>query len=171
MKPSVGARLDQLARQLTPFALTVLAALFSVLPLHVPAWPAVAPAWALIAIYHWSLFRPDLMPAAAVFVIGVLYDALSGAPIGLNAAVFVIVHGVAVAQCRFFSGKSFAILWLGFALVSAAALALAWGLACLWNGHLIDPRALVFQHLVTLGCFPLLSGALLVWQRSVLRRV
>ena len=169
MRPTFWSKLDAWARQLTPFGLTVLLLLIGVVPLHVPGFGAVAPVLPLIAIFHWALYRPQLMPAVAVFVIGFLQDALTGTPIGISAAVFVIVHGIVNTQRRFFFGKSFAIVWLGFALVSTGAVVATWVLVSAFYGVLIQPQALFFQALLTLGCFPLLSWALLRWQMAFLR--
>ncbi len=44
----------------------------------------VAPLFALMVVYFWSMRRPDLMRAPAIFMIGFLQDALSGAPLGLS---------------------------------------------------------------------------------------
>ena len=114
MKPSFWIRLDLLARRLTPFALTLILVMISLVPLPVPGYARVAPLLPLIGIYHWTIFRPELMPAYAVFVIGLLQDALAGMPIGVNAMAFLVVYGVVLSQRRFFVGKSFVILWLGF---------------------------------------------------------
>ncbi len=169
MSPTFWSKLDAWARQLTPFGLTMLLLLIGVVPLHVPGFGAVAPVLPLIAVFHWALYRPQLMPAVAVFAIGLLQDALTGTPIGVSAAVFVLVHGVVNTQRRFFFGKSFAIAWLGFALVSSAAFVLTWVLVSAFYGVLIQPQALFFQALLTLGCFPLLAWALLRWQMAFLR--
>lgn len=169
MSPTFWSKLDAWARQLTPFGLTMLLLLIGVVPLHVPGFGAVTPVLPLIAVFHWALYRPQLMPAVAVFAIGLLQDALTGTPIGVSAAVFVLVHGVVNTQRRFFFGKSFAIAWLGFALVSSAAFVLTWVLVSAFHGVLIQPQALFFQALLTLGCFPLLAWALLRWQIAFLR--
>ena len=169
MTPTFWSKLDAWARQLTPFGLTVLLLLIGVIPLHVPGFGAVAPVLPLIAVFHWALYRPQLMPAVAVFVIGLLQDALTGTPIGVSAGVFVVVHGVVNTQRRFFFGKSFAIVWLGFALVSTGAFVATWVLVSALYGVVIQPQALFFQALLTLGCFPLLSWALLRWQMTFLR--
>lgn len=171
VKPSLWIRLDTVARQLTPFLLTMLAVLVTVLPLQLPNLGMAGPVWPLMAVFYWGLYRPDLMPPAAVFVAGLMLDVLSGAPIGVNTLSFLLVHGVVAAQRRFFYGKPYAIVWLGFAFVSAGAFLASWLLASAWHGTMVAPRMLIFQFLLTVGCFPLLSWALLAWQRLFLRHV
>lgn len=170
MNSALWGKADTAARRLTPFGLTVILVLIGAVPLHVPGFAPVAPLLPMIGIYYWAIYRPDLMPVAAVFIIGILYDALSGAPMGVSAAVFVIVHGIIDSQRRFFAGKSFVIVWLGFFLVSAGALVATWLLVSAFYGTLVKSEALMFQYLITLGCFPLLSWALLRWQRTFLRQ-
>lgn len=170
MRSSLWGKVDIAARRLTPFGLTVVLVLISALPLHIPGFVSVAPLLPMIGIYYWVIYRPDLMPVAAVFIIGILYDALSGTPMGVSAAIFVILHGIISSQRRFFAGKSFLIVWLGFFLVSAGALLATWLLVSAFYGKLVISKALIFQYLITLGCFPLLSWALLRWQRAFLRQ-
>jgi rod shape-determining protein MreD len=79
------------------------------------------------------------------------------------------VHGVVAAQKRFLVGKTFLVVWLGFALVAAGATALTWILISLFHVALVDGRAAVVQYMITVGTFPLISGLFLQWQRSLLR--
>lgn len=171
MKPWLWVKLDTVARQIAPFGLTMVFTLLSVLPLHVPGLGVAGPVWTIMSLYYWALYRPDLMPAAAVFLVGLMLDALSGAPLGVNALVFLMVHRLVVTQRRFFYGKPFAIVWLGFALVTAGALAAGWLLTSLWHGRIIDQRILVFQYILTLALFPLVFRALFEWQRLYLKEV
>ena len=67
---------------LLPVATTVLAMLLSIQPVHIPGYEAVTPAFTLMAAYHWTIYRPDLLPALALFVIGTLQDLLTGGPGG-----------------------------------------------------------------------------------------
>ena len=169
MKPSLWQRLDVLARQLTPFALTLILVVLSVVPTHLPGYARVAPMLALMAVYHWTVYRPDLLPAFAVFGLGLLQDSLSGMPMGVNVLVFLTVHGVVLLQRRFFTGKSFVIQWLGFNLVAAAAAAETWILMSAFYVTPMEPTAVLYQYVVTVGCFPLLAWALARWQQTFLR--
>jgi len=168
MKPSVWYRLDALARNLTPFGITLILVLLSVVPLYLPVYARVAPVLPVMAVYHWAMHRPRLLPAYAVFGIGFLQDVLTGMPIGVNIVVFLTVYGVVLSQRRFFAGKSFLISWLGFALVAAGAAVESWLLVSAFHVTLVDARAVLVQYLVTLGCFPIFALFFLSWQRSVL---
>ena len=169
MKPSLWLRLDVLARKLTPFGLTVLLVLVGLVPLHVPEFSRVAPTLAVMAVYYWTIFRPGLLPAPAVFLVGLLQDILSGMPIGINTVVLLGVYGVVLSQRRFFAGKSFVILWLGFALVAGGAEAASWLLVSLFHSSVMAVQPVFFQYLVTLGSFPLLAWFFMRWQQAFLR--
>ena len=74
-------RLDLTLRCMTPFVITLLLALMPMLPLHLPHETDLVPAFTLMAVFYWTVYRPDLMPASAVFAIGIIQDfaAKSGA--------------------------------------------------------------------------------------------
>ena len=88
MRPSFWQRLDRFARDLTPFALTFVLLVINAVPMQIPGFAQVAPLLPMIGIYFWAVYRPDLMPAAAVFLIGILHDFLSGLPVGVSALTF-----------------------------------------------------------------------------------
>lgn len=171
VRPSLWLKLDTAARQITPFALTMALTLLTVLPLQSPGLGVAGPVWTLMGLYYWALYRPDLMPVGTVFLLGLMLDALSGTPLGSNALVFLGTHWLVVNQRRFFYGKSFAVVWLGFGLVAASTFAATWLLTCLWHGTVLDPRGVVFRYLVTVALFPLVFRALFEWQRLFLKQV
>ncbi|MCB2101763.1 MAG: rod shape-determining protein MreD, partial [Rhodobacterales bacterium] len=137
MSASAGHRLDTWIRHATPFAITLLLTLVALVPLHVPGLVRITPMLTLIAIYHWAVLRPDLLPAWSVFFIGVLQDTLTGTPIGVSAVIFLSIYAGIGAQRRFLLGKSFAVLWLGFAVVSFTASLAGWALVSLYHLSLI----------------------------------
>ena len=171
MKPNFWQRVDFVVRALTPFVLTLVMVVLAQVPLHISGFAEVAPILPLMAVYHWAIYRPDLLPAVAAFLAGLLHDALSGMPFGVNAAVFVIVHMAVMTQQVFFQGKSFLIIWLGFALVAGGAVILTWLLNALFFAAIASVEAAFVQYLVTVGVFPVLAWLLVRWQRSILSQV
>ena len=169
MRPTFWQRLDQLARKLTPFGLTLLLVIVSQIPWHLPGLARVAPLLPLMAVYHWAIHRPELLPAHAVFVIGLLVDLLAGGLVGVNTLVLLSVYGIIYSQRRFFIGKTFQITWLGFALVAAAAAVQTWLLVSAFNLTLMRPDALIFQYLLTALLYPLPAWLFLRWQQVFLR--
>lgn len=171
MKLTFWQRLDLIVRGVTPFFLTLMLVVLGQVPLHIPGFAEVAPLLPLMAVYHWAIYRPDLLPAIAVFFAGLLQDALSGMPFGVNAAVFVIVHMAVMSQQVFFTGRSFLVIWLGFCVVAAGATALTWILTSIFFSAFTSPEAAIVQYLVTVGVFPVLAWLQVRWQQSVLAQV
>ena len=169
MKPAFWQRLDLWARNISPVGLSVLLILMSIIPTHVPGYGSIVPQFALMAVFHWTVFRPDLFPLIAVFIIGLLQDALSGAPMGLNTIVYLTVYGVVLGQRRFFLGKSFFVEWLGFLIIAAGAAVQAWLLLSAYHMYVISPSPVFFQYMMTMGFYPLLAWVMGRWQRSILR--
>ena len=168
MKPSFWERLDGQAKALTPFGIAVLLVLVNGLPFHMKGFVVVAPALPMMAIFHWAVYRPDLVPAHAVFAVGLLHDILAGMPLGVNALVYIAVYWGILSQRRFLYGKSFFIVWLGFAIVALMAQAATWFIVSIMLMSPLIANSLIHQYFVTLGVFPLLAWSLIKWQRAVL---
>lgn len=157
MTPSVWNRLDLAARGLTPFALTALVVMIGMVPLHLPDVTPVMPAFGLIAVYYWVVRRPDLMPAWAVFLIGLGQDLVSGGRLGVGPFVLLLVFAVIAGQRRFFAGAGFAMLWAAFLPVAAGTFLLAWVFNSLIVDALIPVRAVAIQYLTTVAVYPALA--------------
>ena len=171
MKPVFWSRLDLAARRFTPFGLTVLLVLLNTLPLKVPGLTQVMPLLPLMSIYLWAVHQPDLMPLYAVFLVGILQDTLSGVPLGVYGLTNLIVYATILWQRRFLAGKPFVVIWVGFTVVAAGAVIIGWILISSLNTTLIEPGAMAFQYLISLGVFPLLAWLFMRWQRAFLDHV
>ena len=169
MTPSIWQRMDRLARQLTPLVMTLLLVLISIVPMRILDFTTVVPLLPLVSVYHWVIFRPNLLPVYAVFIIGILQDILTGSPIGVNALVFLMVYGAVSSQKSFFTGKSFFVLWVGFAIISFGAMAMHWLTVSILNVAILDIQNAFFQYILTLGFFPALAWFFLRWQNAFLR--
>jgi len=164
-------RLDLTLRCMTPFVITLFLALVPVLPLHLPHETDLVPAFTLMSVFYWTVYRPDLMPASAVFAIGVIQDFAAGAPLGVTSLILLGTHGVVLGQRRLFVGKPFAMAWAGFALVDTAATAVSWSFASLLAGEPLAVAASLLQFVVTLAVFPILAWFFVRTHRRVLARV
>ena len=169
MKPTFGQRLDIVTRNSLPVLFTLVLVLVNVVPLHIPGFSRIVPVLPLLAVYHWSVYRPELMPPLAVFFIGLIYDILSGSPLGVNALVFLTIYGVVIFRQRFFAGRSFVIVWMGFGIMAFVASVESWILVSILSESIVEPRALVFQYILNVGFFPLLAWLFLRWQHFYLR--
>lgn len=162
-------RLDKLTRNLTPVVISLLLITLSVVPVQIPFYGTVAANLGVMAVFYWVIYRPDLLPPAAAFLLGLWQDILFGTALGVYALVFLVVHTVLVAQRRFFQGKSFVVVWWAFAIVASLASLLAWLLVVVLNGAWIAPTPAVFQFLLTLALYPFVTWILARSQHAVLR--
>ena len=157
--------------RLVPFLTTVLFAFLSIVPLNLPGFAVVMPAFALMAVFHWTVYRPDLLPWSAVFVTGLLLDLLNGTPyVGLSALVLLIARAAVMAQRKYFVNRNFTIVWLGFLVLAIGVFLLSWTLVCAVRGALIDLRPFIFQAVLTIACYPAASYVLARLQRAFLVR-
>lgn len=166
MIPTDGwQRIEWWLRAVVPFGLTLLLTLISTLPLGIQGLGPVMPVLPAIAIYYWAIYRPDLLPLIATFFIGLMHDGLTGAPIGLSSFVFLLLHGAAGSQRRFFDRKGLTVTWVGFAVFSVGAAALSWCAASLFYWRLMDPSPVAVQWLLTVAVYPIFA-----WPFGVLLR-
>lgn len=150
-----------------PTALTILLVLLASLPWGLPHFALLCPMVGLIAVYYWTVHRPDLMPAGGAFAIGLVTDVVSGAPLGLDAFVLTLAHAVTRANRRALMGESFLLVWLGFVAVAAGAGAACWLAASLFWTALLSPRSLIAQLAVTVAVYPLAAQLFALAQRRL----
>jgi rod shape-determining protein MreD len=157
METPLTNRVAELSRAAIPFLFSALLILAAVLPYGLPKSSLAAPVLALISVYYWSVFRPELMPAGAAFLLGLLVDVLSGGPPGLNALILILVHWAASGQRRALAGKSFAVGWLGYLLIAGGAAILNWFLASLFHAEIIESVPLLLSHAIGTAAYPLVA--------------
>jgi len=166
-RQTIWHRLDIAARYSVPGAATVFVLLLLSLPLGIPGQAPMQPAWAVSAVYFWSLFRPASLPAALVFGIGLLLDLLAEGPIGLHPLILLATHGTALRLRRFLTRQGFGTVWLIFIAVAAAAAAAEFAITALVGWHAMPPWPAIFEWMLAVGAYPLLSIALTRMHRSI----
>lgn len=159
-----------LVNRLAPTLAMALSVLASIVPLPLPGFAVVTPAFALMAVYHWTIYRPDLLPYAVVFGAGVLLDLLKGGPLGVTSMVLLLGRAGVLSQRRLFAGRSFAVVWAGFVAVTAAATALEWLLVSALYRLMLDVQPFLFQAVLTISTYPVASYLFVRLQRSLLAR-
>jgi rod shape-determining protein MreD len=154
--------------RLLPIGTTVVAALLAIVPVRLPGYAALVPAFALMAVYHWTIYRPDLLPPIGLFAIGLSQDLLSGALIGVGAVVLLLARGAVLRYRRHFINRTFPFVWGGFTLLAGAAMFGVWLLHCVLQLNLFDLRTTVFRTVLTIAFFPAASFALGRTQRALM---
>lgn len=154
--------------RLLPVATTLFALLIAILPLRIPGYAALTPAFTLMAVYHWTIYRPDLLPAAGVFAIGLAQDLLTGDPVGVNALLLLLARAAVLRQRRHFVNRTFPFVWSGFTLLAMATMSTQWVLHSLLQLSLSGFRITVFRAVLTIAIFPAASFALGRTQRALM---
>jgi rod shape-determining protein MreD len=161
-------RVNNGAGRLLPVATTLLAAVISVLPVQIPGYAALTPVFTLMAAYHWTIYRPDLLPPAALFGIGLAEDLLAGSPVGVNALLLLLTRIAVLGYRRYFVNRNFPFVWTGFTLLTVLALFGLWALHCILDFSLLDFRNAIIRAALTIAIFPLASFMLGRAQRAVI---
>ena len=156
-RPSLWRLLDATARQSFPVTIAALLLLGLSAPLGLPGQPQLQAAVVVACVFFWSVFRPDSMPPAAAFALGMLTDLLSLAPPGITVLVLLIIHGVALRTRRFLSAQGFVVMWLAFVAVGAGAAAVEWALTSLLVFKLLPIGPALLQFGVSAGFYPMLA--------------
>jgi len=158
MQATVLQRMDNTARRFVPFGVTLILMLFAMTPTYIPGFSHVTPMYALMAVYFWSIYRPDLLGYGATFGIGILEDLLAGTPLGSGALILLLCQRVVFHQQKFFNNKPFGIIWLAFALVAAGAAGLRWicvGLVA--TGGFTPVGQSLTAYLMTVAMYPVIG--------------
>ena len=67
MQATLLQRMDSTARRLVPFGVTLVLMLFALTPTYMPGLSHITPMYALMAVYFWTIYRPDLLGYGATF--------------------------------------------------------------------------------------------------------
>lgn len=161
-------RVNNGAARLLPVATTLLAAVICVLPVQIPGYAALTPVFTLMAAYHWTIYRPDLLPPVALFAIGLTEDLLAGSPVGVNALLLLLTRVAVLGYRRYFINRNFPFVWSGFTLLTVTAMFGLWALHCILNLALLDFRNAVIRAALTIAVFPVASLMLGRTQRAMM---
>ena len=86
----------------SPHRATIAASLLAaglLLSAPVPVWASAwQPPWLTLVVAYWCLAQPDRVGVTAAFVLGVLQDALTGAPLGQHALALAVVAAAVLAE-------------------------------------------------------------------------
>ncbi len=142
-------------RLLVPLCVIAALLLLNIVSISYPFVGAIKAPLFLMAVYYWAIYRPTLIPPWFVFACGILMDVTGGLPFGLNAAAYVGTHWLISEQRRFFMSQSFAMMWLGFMILSFGVAGLQWAVFCLLEGYMIPFTAFFYANAMGLALFPM----------------
>lgn len=161
-------RVNSNAARLFPLFTLIMAIFATILPLRIPGYAALTPAFTLMAVYHWTIYRPDLLPGFALFAIGLAEDLLTGGPIGVTSLLLLLARAAVMHNRRYFVNRSFPFVWTGFTVLAGGGLFAMWALHCLLDLAFLDFRSTLFRTVLTIASFPVASFLLGRGQRAMI---
>jgi rod shape-determining protein MreD len=164
---SADFRLGRYAWPLVPTLTVAIAILLTVLPYGFSRGVFTTPAFALIPVFFWATYKPDLLPIPAVFLLGLSQDLVTAGPVGLWAMVFLITYSVTLWQSEQIEGQPFRVQWLGFAAATAVGSIAGWFLASVYFSKFLQPLPVLVQAVATTLVFPLVAWLFVFLEREV----
>ena len=145
-----------------PLLCGLLGAVLGNIPVSLSGGILPPPLLSFMAVYFWCLVRPDLMPPAAAFAIGLAQDLLSGSPPGFWTAAFIAAYVLLDRQRESLAALASAGAVLGFALAMLFVSAAVYLIACIYFWHMMPLMPLILQVGVSVLCYvivlPVLNG-------------
>lgn len=167
----VASRLGRFASIAIPFLTALICVLIGAVPFSVSNGFLVTPLFPLMAIFYWSIVRPDLMGPTPVFIIGLLQDIYTAGPPGFWALIFLAAYAFSVSQRILFTGRFALGPWLGFAMTALMAVFLAWVIASIFHGGPVAPLPFFVQFVASVTFYPLFMRIFALAGRGLARGV
>jgi rod shape-determining protein MreD len=139
------------------YALIALLFVLSLVQIALPFAGTVRPSFIIIFLYSFAIYRPTLLPAILIFVMGIIYDLFLGYPLALHVIIFLTLFWVIKRQRLFFLGQSYLAIWLGFMLASLSYFLSEYVFFSLYLKILLPIWPLMGSFALTVLMFPLLS--------------
>lgn len=117
------------------------------------------PNFVLIALFIWSIRRPWFLNPLTLLVIGLLHDLFSGGPLGIWALAYLAAFTFARDREADGTGADFGPLMVRFGVLTAIAMAGAWGAGSISTGFLVPVLGLIGEGLLTIVLFAVLGWA------------
>ena len=134
---------------MVPFFCSIIAVALANLPVSLLGGLVPPPLLALMPVYFWCLVRPDLMPPALAFAIGVLEDLFSGGPPGVWGASFVAAYWLIDRERDSFAGLAGIGAILGFGAAMLMTSTTAYFIVSIYYGRLPPISPLIVEITVS----------------------
>lgn len=141
-----------------PKVLALLLLFISSLPWGFAGFHVFFPLVDAITIFYWCNKRPSLMPGWFIFLLGLLRDSISGAPLGMAMLANFIMRMLALSGRRYYMKENFLLLWQAFFLFIVILSLFYWGAYSFIFSTFVDIGMLTMQAIITIILYPLFHG-------------
>lgn len=133
-----------------------------------PYFNVLKPQIVLVAIFYWTLYRPTLMPPWAVFIAGLLLDAMNPVmPMGTHALSYLLIIGLLRPRRRMLMGQPFMMIWVAFIAAIIIDMTIKIFVLSAMTNTALNVPTILLNALVTTLAFPLVL-MVLVWVHRLL---
>ncbi len=109
-----------------PSLFTLVAALMTLTPIPVASNTLFMPSFVMIAVFYWSLLTPAYLPLVIVFIIALLMDSFTGAPMGMYGLTLLLLRLFVMMASHRFVKQTIWFYWAGFVAMSLPAWVAFW---------------------------------------------
>lgn len=141
--------------------------ILSILPLGLEGYGEVRPAFVLMAVYYWAIYRPYMLSPVGTFAAGLVLDLLTGTPLGMQALVLVLVRTITMTQQKFMLAQKFGVMWACFGLVALGAGCAQWFIYSLMDWQMAGIKPVVISALLSTLLFPAIALPLYLINRAI----
>lgn len=141
--------------------LPLLSSLLILLAFYIPSdfWLSsnIRPEVTVICVYYWLLNRPDVFNVGSVYILGIVEDVVSSAPVGSTTLMLLLLYILVSNLSKYFSSKPFSVTWYGFALLTLLVMFVKWLVVSIYYSQFLPISILMFSVLVTIAFYPFIS--------------
>lgn len=153
---SIWTKILTLLKFSSPGYIAIILVIIGAFNFQIPGLAKFVPLFALMTIFYWCAYWPDLMPKWFVFLLGLFQDAIYGTPIGITPLLLIITWWVIVSGRKHLVKEPFIVIWLMFALVVTLYVISNWLLNSIYAGELLYSNTMWMQCVLTIVIYPVI---------------
>ena len=151
-----GKRFELFLLSALPAFITTGLAIFFLSSKHLSGFGQLMPALPLMPVFYWGLTHSRDMPYWFLFTLGMVMDAVMGAPLGLSSLLYMFFLKLVHMQRRYIHKEGFIIKWGYFAALLAVIDTLDGIALSFFNVGAFSVAPAFLQWLLTICCYPIL---------------
>ncbi|MHA1538853.1 MAG: rod shape-determining protein MreD [Alphaproteobacteria bacterium] len=142
--------------------------LFALAPIRFPYYGILSIDLTKLALFYWSIYRPDLISPYLVFGVGIMDDVFDGEALGISAVICLFLYWVTISKRKLLADLSFFKIWRLSFVVVFICFFVEWIFRLILSGKMIRFEWNFIIQLFFIGIlFPLVALILQRFQRSV----
>ena len=141
-----------------PLLVSVVWLMISFIPLRSEISANARPMIGLMCVYFWVIYRPDLFNLWSVFILGVISDVLSIAPLGIFLFMYLVMYLTVNNLIKYINDKTFEIMWSGLIILLPVVMLSGWLLMSVYYTQFIPVKGMFFSYLLSIALYPLIGG-------------